>query len=76
MFLTTGFDDVASEAAHNTWFPTGISRWTNGGGEGGGGKDSPERGTTTALRELLSGEGRRGVAEAGVGKKELGVTLL
>jgi hypothetical protein len=39
-------------------------------------KDSPERGTTTALRELLSGEGRRGVAEAGVGKKELGVTLL
>jgi hypothetical protein len=39
-------------------------------------KDSPERGTTMALRELLSGEGRRGVAEASVGKKQLGATLL
>jgi hypothetical protein len=31
---------------------------------------------TTALRELRSGEGRRGVAEAGAGKKEIGATLL
>jgi hypothetical protein len=40
------------------------------------GKNSPERGKTAALRELHSGEGRRGVAEAGAGKKVPGATFL
>jgi hypothetical protein len=40
------------------------------------GKNSPERGKTTALRELRSGEGRRGVAEAGAGKEVPGATFL
>jgi hypothetical protein len=31
---------------------------------------------TTALRELSSGKGKRGMAEAGARKKELGVSLL
>jgi hypothetical protein len=53
-----------------------ISRWTNGEGEGGGGKDSPERRSTMELRELCSGKGRRGMAEAGARKKELGASLL
>ena len=52
-----------------------ISHWTNGEGERRG-EDSPERGKTAALCELRSSEGRRGVAEAGAGKKELGATLL
>jgi hypothetical protein len=49
---------------------------TNREGEGGGGKDSPERKTTLALCELSSGEGRRGMAEAGARKKELGASFL
>jgi hypothetical protein len=49
---------------------------TNREGEGGGGKDSPERRTTPALCELCSGEGRRGVAEAGAWKEGLGASLL
>jgi hypothetical protein len=53
-----------------------ISRWTNGEGEGGGGKDSLERRSTMELRELCSGKGRRGMAEAGARKKELGASLL
>jgi hypothetical protein len=40
------------------------------------GKDSPERGKTAALRELRSGEGRRGVAEAGAGKEVPGASFL
>jgi hypothetical protein len=39
-------------------------------------KNSPERGKTAALRELLSGEGRRGVAEAGAGKEVPEATFL
>jgi hypothetical protein len=39
-------------------------------------KNSPERGKTAALRELRSGEGRRGVAEAGAGKEVPGSTFL
>jgi hypothetical protein len=40
------------------------------------GKNSPERGKTVALRELRSGEGRRGVVEAGAGKEVPGATFL
>jgi hypothetical protein len=40
------------------------------------GKNSPERGKTAALRELRSGEGRRGVVEAGAGKEVPGATFL
>jgi hypothetical protein len=40
------------------------------------GKNSPESGKTVALRELRSGEGRRGVAKAGAGKEVPGVTFL
>jgi hypothetical protein len=36
------------------------------------GKNSPERGKMVALREFALGRGRRGMAEAGAGKKELG----
>jgi hypothetical protein len=49
---------------------------TNREGEGGGGKDSPERRTTPALRELGSGEGRRGMAGAGARKEGLGASFL
>jgi hypothetical protein len=45
-------------------------------GRGRRGKDSPERGTTTALRDLRLGEGRRGVVEAGAGKEVSGVAFL
>jgi hypothetical protein len=45
-------------------------------GRGKRGKGLPEREKTAALRELSSGEGRRGVAEAGAGKEVLGATLL
>jgi hypothetical protein len=45
-------------------------------GRGRRGKDSPERRRTTALRILCSGEGRRGMVEAGARKKELGASLL
>jgi hypothetical protein len=38
--------------------------------------DSPERGKTVALHELCSGEGRRGVAEAGAGKEVPGAAFL
>ena len=40
------------------------------------GEDSPERGKTVALHELCSGEGRRGVAEAGAGKEVPGAAFL
>ena len=40
------------------------------------GKNSPEGGKTAALHELRSGEGRRGVAEAGAGKEAPGATFL
>jgi hypothetical protein len=43
---------------------------------GGGGENSPERGKMVVLRELRSGEGRRVVAEAGVGKEVPGATFL
>jgi hypothetical protein len=33
-------------------------------------------GKTVALREFALGRGRRGMAEAGAGKKELGASLL
>jgi hypothetical protein len=39
------------------------------GGREKGEKNSPDRGKTAALRELRSGEGRRGVVEAGAGKE-------
>jgi hypothetical protein len=39
------------------------------GGREKGEKNSPERGKMAALRELRSGEGRRGVAEADAGKE-------
>jgi hypothetical protein len=45
-------------------------------GEGGEGRDSPEKSTTPALHELRSVEGRRGMAEAGARKKELGASFL
>jgi hypothetical protein len=38
--------------------------------------DSPERGTMTVLRDLRTGEGRRGVVEAGAGKKVPGRPFL
>jgi hypothetical protein len=41
-----------------------------------GGENSPERGKTAALREVRSGEGRRGVAEVGAGKEVPGATFL
>jgi hypothetical protein len=40
------------------------------------GRNSPERGAMTVLRELRTGEGRRGVAEAGAGKKVPGRPFL
>jgi hypothetical protein len=40
------------------------------------GESSPERGKTAALRELRTGEGRRGVAEAGARKEVPGATFL
>jgi hypothetical protein len=45
-------------------------------GRGKRGKNSPERGKTAALRELRSGEGRRGVAEAGARKEVPGAAFL
>jgi hypothetical protein len=45
-------------------------------GRGRRGEDSPERGKTTALRELRSGEGRRRVVESGVGKEVSGAAFL
>jgi hypothetical protein len=40
------------------------------------GKGSPGRKTTTVLPQIELGRGRRGVAEAGAGKEELGAALL
>ena len=53
-----------------------IACWANREGERGEGRNSPERGKTTALRELGSGEGRRVVVEAGARKKGLGASFL